>query len=138
MLLFIDMDHFAAVNDVGGHQAGDALLRHFARLLETLVRQPGTVARLGGDEFAVLLPDASAREGRAQADQLCEATSAWEASYQGQRYWLGVSIGMVVLDAQSTMAALLHAADMACYAAKRQGRGRVQEHCEVVENAGTP
>ena len=138
VLLFIDLDHFAAVNDVGGHEAGDALLRHFARLLETLVHQPGSVARLGGDEFAVLLPDASPREGRAQADQLCQAISAWEASHQGQRFWLGVSIGMVVLDAHSTIAALLHAADMACYEAKRQGRGRVQEHCEVVEGVDTP
>jgi len=129
VLLFLDLDHFASVNDLAGHDAGDALLRHFARLLETLVRQPGAVARLGGDEFAVLLPDASAREGRAQADQLCQAISVWEASYQGQRFWLGVSIGMVVLDArQSGIAAMLHAADMACYEAKRRGRGRVHEH----------
>ncbi|MFC7207547.1 diguanylate cyclase domain-containing protein [Comamonas endophytica] len=133
VLLFLDLDHFASVNDMAGHDAGDALLRHFARLLETLVPPPGSVARLGGDEFAVLLPDASAREGRAQAEQLCAAVSAWEASYHGQRFWLGVSIGLVVLDAQSSVGALLHAADMACYEAKRQGRGGVHEHCEVVE-----
>ncbi len=129
VLLFLDLDHFASVNAMAGHDAGDAVLRHFARLLETLVRQPGWAARLGGDEFAVLLPDATPRQGRVQADQLCEAIGAWEASYQGQRFWLGVSIGMVVLDArQQSVAAVLHAADMACYEAKRQGRGRVQEH----------
>ncbi|MET1114796.1 MAG: diguanylate cyclase [Comamonas sp.] len=138
VLLFLDLDHFASVNDMAGHDAGDALLRHFARLLETLVRAPGSVARLGGDEFAVLLPDASAREGRAQADQLCEAISAWEASYEGQRFWLGVSIGLVQLDARAGLTALLHAADMACYEAKRQGRGRVHQHCEVVEDVVAP
>lgn len=133
VLLFLDLDHFASVNDLAGHDAGDALLRHFARLLETMVRQPGMVARLGGDEFAVLLPDASVREGLAQADQLCQATSAWEASYQGQRFWLGVSIGMVVLDArQANISAMLHAADMACYEAKRQGRGRVHQHSKAL------
>lgn len=140
VLLFLDLDHFASVNDVAGHDAGDALLRHFARLLESLVPPPAAAARLGGDEFAVLLPEASAREGRAQADQLCAAIGAWEASYQGQRFWLGASIGMVVLDAQSSIAAMLHAADMACYEAKRQGRGRVQvqEHCEIAENVVAP
>ncbi|WP_159911029.1 diguanylate cyclase [Pantoea sp. 18069] len=138
VLLFLDLDHFASVNDLAGHDAGDTLLRHFARLLETLVRHPGSVARLGGDEFAVLLPDASAREGRVQADQLCQAISAWEASYQGQRFWLGVSIGMVVLDAQRNIAAMLHAADMACYEAKRQGRGRVHEHSEALAENVAP
>jgi len=139
VLLFLDLDHFASVNDLAGHDAGDALLRHFARLLETMVRQPGMVARLGGDEFAVLLPDASVREGLAQADQLCQATSAWEASYQGQRFWLGVSIGMVVLDArQANIAAVLHAADMACYEAKRQGRGRVHQHSKALAENVAP
>ncbi|QKV52301.1 sensor domain-containing diguanylate cyclase [Comamonas antarctica] len=140
VLLFLDLDHFASVNDVAGHDAGDALLRHFARLLETLVPAPGVAARLGGDEFAVLLPESSLREGRAHASQLCEAVGAWEASYQGQRFWLGVSIGLVVLDAQSSIAAMLHAADMACYEAKRQGRGRVQvqERCEIAENGAGP
>lgn len=129
VLLFLDLDHFATINQIAGHDAGDAILRHFARLLETLVRPPGWVARLGGDEFAVLLPDATPRAARLQAEQLCEAVNAWEASYEGQRFWLGVSIGMVVLDAQHTsVAAVLHAADMACYAAKRQGRARVQAH----------
>ncbi|MOA00620.1 putative diguanylate cyclase YegE [compost metagenome] len=139
VLLFLDLDHFASVNAMAGHDAGDAVLRHFARLLETLVRQPGWVARLGGDEFAVLLPDATPRQGRTLADQLCEASSAWEASYQGQRFWLGVSIGMVVLNArQPNVAAVLHAADMACYEAKRQGRGRVQEHSAALAEAEGP
>ena len=140
VLLFLDLDHFSVINDTAGHEAGDAVLRHFARLLETLVASAGGVARLGGDEFAVLLPDATPREGRLLADQLCEATHAWEASYLGQRFWLGASIGMVVLDAQqhSSVAAMLHAADMACYEAKRQGRGRVQEHAPAfAENADT-
>ncbi|MCT9809857.1 diguanylate cyclase [Acidovorax sp. Be4] len=139
VLLFLDLDHFASVNAMAGHDAGDAVLRHFARLLETLVRQPGWVARLGGDEFAVLLPEATQRQGRTLADQLCEAISAWEASYQGQRFWLGVSIGMVVLNArQPSVAAVLHAADMACYDAKRQGRGRVQEHSAALVEAENP
>lgn len=139
VLLFLDLDHFASVNAMAGHDAGDAVLRHFARLLETLVRQPGWVARLGGDEFAVLLPDATPRQGRALADQLCEAIGAWEASYQGQRFWLGVSIGMVVLNArQHSVAAVLHAADMACYEAKRQGRGRVQEHSAALAETENP
>lgn len=126
MVLFLDLDHFTVINDVAGHDAGDDVLRHVARVLEAQVRQAGWAARLGGDEFAVVLPGCTAGHGLAVAEQLRVAVQAWEPVYQGRSFTLGVSIGMVVLEeGLHDVASVLHAADMACYDAKRAGRNRV-------------
>jgi len=126
-LLFLDLDYFTVVNDVAGHDAGDDVLRHVARLLESQVRQIGWAARLGGDEFAVVLPGCSLRRGQAVAEQLRAAVQAWQPSYQGRSFTLGVSIGLVMLDARwPDVPSVLYAADMACYDAKRAGRNRVE------------
>lgn len=127
VLMFLDLDHFAVVNDLAGHAAGDDVLRHLARLLESEVRQMGWAARLGGDEFAVVLPGATTARGQAVAEQLRAAVQAWEPSYGGRSFTLGLSIGLVPLPTGlRDVAPLLHAADMACYAAKRAGRNRVE------------
>ena len=127
VVLFLDLDHFTVVNDIAGHDAGDDVLRHVARLLETQVRQIGWAARLGGDEFAVVLPGCALARGQAVAEQLRASVQAWQPSYQGRSFTLGVSIGLVVLDASlQDVPSVLYAADMACYDAKRAGRNRVE------------
>lgn len=127
VVLFLDLDHFTVVNDIAGHDAGDDVLRHVARLLASHVRQIGWAARLGGDEFAVVLPGCALARGQAVAEQLRAAVHAWEPSYQGRSFTLGVSIGLVVLDASlQDVPSVLYAADMACYDAKRAGRNRVE------------
>ena len=126
VLLFLDLDHLTVVNDVAGHDAGDDVLRHLARLIEAEVRQIGWAARLGGAEFAVVLPGSVLARGVEVAEQLRAAVQAWEPSYHGRSFTLGVSIGLVALDAgPQDAAAVLYAADMACYDAKRAGRNRV-------------
>ena len=126
VVLFLDLDHFTVINDIAGHDAGDDVLRHVARVLEAQVRQAGWAARLGGDEFAVVLPGCSSTHGLAVAEQLRAAVQAWEPVYQGRSFTLGVSIGMVVLEpGLHDVASVLHAADMACYDAKRAGRNQV-------------
>lgn len=127
VILFLDLDHFAHVNQQGGHAAGDEVLCHMARLIESVVRPLGWVARLGGDEFAVLLAGIPPEQGMLFAQSLCMAVQDWEGSHGGQRYLMGASVGMVVLDArQHTVSSALRGADMACYAAKRKGRNRVE------------
>lgn len=125
VLLYLDVDHFTVINDAAGHHAGDDVLRHLARLLQAQVRQSGWVARLGGDEFAVVLPACTRARGSAMAQQLCDAVRAWEPVYHGRSFTLGLSVGLVPLEGVSDVVALLHAADMACYEAKRAGRGRL-------------
>lgn len=75
----------------------------------------------------MVLPGCPPGRGLAIAQQLCAAVRAWEPSYQGRSYTLGVSIGLVPLDSGVyDVNAVLHAADMACYEAKRAGRDRVE------------
>ncbi len=138
VVLFMDLDHFTVVNDIAGHDAGDDVLRHVARLLESQVRQIGWAARLGGDEFAVVLPGCALPRGQAVAEQLRASVQAWEPSYQGRSFTLGVSIGLVVLDASlQDVPSVLYAADMACYDAKRAGRNRVEtRHANQVVVSG--
>ena len=138
VVMYLDLDHFTVVNDIAGHTAGDDVLEHVARLLEAQVRQAGWVARLGGDEFVVVLPNCSAAHGLAVAEQLRAAVRAWEPVYGGRSFTLGVSIGLVPLTAQlRDVAAVLHAADMACYEAKRAGRNCVVMPVDRPEPAAT-
>ncbi|MBS0508360.1 MAG: GGDEF domain-containing protein, partial [Proteobacteria bacterium] len=127
VLLFMDVDHFTVVNDLAGRVVADDVLRRLARLLEAEVQHSGWAARLGGDEFAVLLPASSLANGQAVAERLRATVQAWEPAYQGRGFTLGLSIGLVPLvPGLRNAAAVLHAADMACYEAQRAGRNRVQ------------
>ena len=127
VVLFLDLDHFNLVNDVAGHDAGDDVLLHVAGLVQAQVRHMGWAARLGGDQFVVVLPGCPLAHGLAVAEQLRTAVHDWQPAYQGRSFALGVSIGVVVLDGagQHEVPAVLHAADMACYEAKRAGRNQV-------------
>ncbi|WOO33820.1 sensor domain-containing diguanylate cyclase [Diaphorobacter limosus] len=126
VLLFMDVDHFTVVNDLAGRAVADDVLRRLARLLEAEVQRSGWAARLGGDEFAVLLPASSLANGQAVAERLRATVRAWEPAYQGRSFTLGLSIGLVPLaPGLRDAAAVLHAADMACYEAQCAGRNRV-------------
>jgi diguanylate cyclase len=128
-VLFIDLDRFKAVNDSAGHAAGDAVLVAVARVLEEQVRHADTVARMGGDEFAVLLT-ACNRDGAAGvAEKMRAAVEALRVNWAGAALSVGASIGVVELEASlPDTAAVLAAADAACYAAKHAGRNGVRMH----------
>lgn len=128
VLLFLDLDHLTLVNEVAGHGAGDDVLRHVARLIDSQVRHSGWAARLGGDKFGVVLPRCSLARGQAVAEQLRAAVQGLEAAYHGHGFTLSVSIGLVPLAEAHwhDLRTVLHAADMACYEAKRAGRNCVR------------
>jgi diguanylate cyclase (GGDEF)-like protein/PAS domain S-box-containing protein len=129
VVLFLDLDHFTGLNALAGHDAGDDALRHVARLIEAQVRHLGYVGRLGGDEFGVLLPGCTPTRGQAVAEHLCAGLRAWTPQYGGHSFTMAASVGMVVLrPGLDTVGDVLHAADMACYEAKRSGRNRVAWH----------
>ncbi|TYP84598.1 putative bifunctional diguanylate cyclase/phosphodiesterase [Blastococcus xanthinilyticus] len=124
-VVYIDLDGFKAVNDSLGHQAGDLLLQQVARRLATTVRAGDTLARLGGDEFAVLLE---------QVDDVAEVTAAGDRMLAELRRPVRIgrqsvtvsgSVGIAVSDADATGDSLVRDADIAMYAAKTSGRGRV-------------
>ncbi|MCC6633387.1 MAG: EAL domain-containing protein [Gammaproteobacteria bacterium] len=126
MLCFLDLDHFKAVNDSSGHQAGDSLLREVAKVMRQAVRDSDTVARLGGDEFGLLLMGCPLQKGRQIADDLARTMSEHRFVWKDRIHTIGTSIGLVELARDSgSVEETLAAADSACYVAKKQGPGKV-------------
>ena len=126
-VLYLDLDQFKLVNDTCGHAAGDELLRQIAVILRPRLREGDTLSRLGGDEFGVLLEHCAAAPALNIAQMLRTAVADFRFVWKDRAFNVGVSVGIVnVSDASQTLAAVLSAADAACYMAKDKGRNRVQ------------
>ena len=126
VLCFIDLDYFKTVNDVGGHAAGDALLCEVSELILQGVRAQDLVCRVGGDEFAIILRACSADDARRLVEGLCEAIAALCFNWESRCFKVSASFGMAIInDTVPDTAAVLKAADAACYTAKRDGRNKV-------------
>jgi diguanylate cyclase (GGDEF)-like protein/PAS domain S-box-containing protein len=127
VLLYLDLDQFKLVNDTCGHTAGDLLLKQITGVLQSRIRSGDTLARLGGDEFGILLQNCSLDQALRVAEVLRQAIRDFRFSSQGAVLTVGVSIGIVEITGETpTVANAMSAADVACYAAKDQGRNRVQ------------
>jgi len=125
-LAFLDLDRFKIVNDRCGHAAGDQVLADIAHVLTSKLRERDLLARVGGDEFAVILYDCTLARARAVMNKLRDAVDAYVFEAEGQTFRVGVSIGLAPIDLlTSSSAAVLAAADAACYAAKAAGRNTV-------------
>jgi diguanylate cyclase (GGDEF)-like protein len=122
-VLLIDVDHFKAVNDTLGHEAGDRVLCLVADALAGACRHTDVIGRHGGEEFCVLCPDTSLAEAQALGDRLIAAVAA-VVRPDGIARPLSISIGIAVSTAGSSWDAMLHSADQALYAAKAAGRGQ--------------
>lgn len=126
VLLYMDLDQFKLINDNCGHTAGDQMLRQLTGLLGQSLRKADTLARLGGDEFAALLPYCDLEVGRRIAENLRVLVRDFRFHWEGRSFSVGVSIGMVQLDAgMLCISDALAAADSACYIAKEKGRDQV-------------
>jgi diguanylate cyclase (GGDEF)-like protein/PAS domain S-box-containing protein len=127
-LLFVDLDDFKVVNDSLGHAAGDALLTAVAARLRGCLRSADTAARLGGDEFALLLEEVvDPAEGERVAARVLD-TMRRPFSLHGEPVHVNVSVGLVVAGAGSlSVDELLRRADFAMYAAKRNGKSRMEQ-----------
>ncbi|MHC8332525.1 putative bifunctional diguanylate cyclase/phosphodiesterase [Pseudomonas sp. LB3P25] len=123
-LLLIDLDRFKDVNDTLGHHYGDSLLDQIGKRLISEAREIDTVARLGGDEFAILLPSVEGLEGALKAAQRLHTAITASFEIDGIELDVEASFGVVVSglhgDDPST---LMQRADIAMYAAKKQGKG---------------
>lgn len=126
-LLMVDADHFKNVNDTYGHDAGDTALCMLAEILETTFREVDVVARFGGEEFVVLLPDTPRREACRAAQRLLETVRAKTIRCGDNVFSMTVSLGVTTGEGGAeSMDSLLKLADIALYAAKKNGRDRLE------------
>jgi two-component system, cell cycle response regulator len=124
-LLLLDLDRFKSINDQLGHRAGDAVLVHVTRLIETAVRTEDILARFGGEELAVLCRDTEGAQAAVLAERLRSLIDKTPCPHDGQAISVTVSIGLASLRGDNeTPADLLERADQALYAAKAGGRNR--------------
>jgi two-component system cell cycle response regulator len=132
-LIMIDLDHFKAVNDRHGHQAGDAVLREAAALMRQSIRDPDICARYGGEEFAVILPKTHMSGALAVAERIWRALGQKEyevpvsaAAAEG-KVKVTASVGLAFYPAKdiSSGELLLRFADQALYQAKKAGRNTI-------------
>ncbi|WP_313739039.1 EAL domain-containing protein [Pseudomonas sp.] len=122
-VLMLDLDNFKPVNDSLGHAAGDAVLIELAARLGRIVRDCDLVARLGGDEFVIVLVRPGERGELERFAERVIATLQRPIDHEGHRLQVGVSLGIVLSkEHPGTSSELIHCADVALYAAKRDGK----------------
>jgi len=125
-VLMLDADHFKKVNDMHGHAAGDAVLKHIVRICLGALRRNDFIGRLGGEEFAIVLPETTLIGAMATAERLRQSVEVSHISTEGKIITVTVSIGIATLEpSDRDMETLLDRADKALYQAKKEGRNRV-------------
>jgi diguanylate cyclase (GGDEF)-like protein/PAS domain S-box-containing protein len=136
-ILLLDLNHFKQINDMFGHDAGDAVLVEIARRLRTATRETDTVARWGGDEFTVILNDVRKRKGVVQA--VDRIMAAFNAPVMLRDRELAVTaaggIALFPTDAERPDDLMQHA-DQAMYAAKGQGENICAFFGGVIKKGG--
>ena len=125
-VLVCDIDRFKSVNDTWGHDAGDAVIAAFARLLSGRVRSTDLALRWGGEEFVVGLPGASREVALGVAEEVRARLAQEEIAIgDGRTLRVTCSVGLAALHAGEGLADAIRRADEALYEAKRTGRDRV-------------
>lgn len=127
-VLVMDIDHFKAVNDGFGHDAGDEVLREFAVRLATNVRAIDLPCRLGGEEFVVVMPGASLQDASIVADRIRRDVGSMPFPIMGGAESLTITVSVGVAASGGTgdnPDALLKRADEGVYEAKSRGRNQV-------------
>lgn len=131
-VMMIDVDHFKTVNDRFGHQVGDEVLKHVAKIIETTIRADDYFGRYGGEEFCILLPSTAKDEAYAMGERLRQIYADTSYLFDGQHIHSTISIGIAdSADVGTEFKTLVQAADKALYEAKQAGRNLVMQHASV-------
>ncbi|MFH0963698.1 MAG: diguanylate cyclase [Planctomycetota bacterium] len=132
-LILCDLDNFKAVNDTYGHLVGDEVLAMVGQILKEGTRRSDVCARYGGEEFAIAAPGETAQECAQLAERLREQIRKADWAGLGEDLAVTASFGVAEFDAarmEQSVAALVAAADLALYAAKRAGKNQTAVHGE--------
>ncbi|MDT8999384.1 diguanylate cyclase [Paucibacter sp. APW11] len=123
-VVLLDLDHFKRINDSLGHEAGDQVIRDFARRLQQSSRRADGCGRYGGEEFMLLLCDVSAAEAQSIVERLLAQTRSARPLPQRPDFAYSSSAGLCMARPGDSIEQVCHRADMALYAAKAAGRDR--------------
>jgi diguanylate cyclase (GGDEF)-like protein len=122
----IDIDHFKAINDAHGHEAGDTVLAHFARSCRERVRGQDHLGRTGGEEFLLLLPEVRIDHAVRIIDRVRDGLPPAVLEHNGRELPCTFSAGVTEALPDDDRSSILRRADRALYAAKEEGRNRTR------------
>lgn len=128
-IVAFDIDHFKAVNDRFGHEAGDLVLQSFAARLRTNIRPQDIACRPGGEEFLLIMPDTREELAEIGAERIREAIAAEPFFLEREKEDIKVTVsaGIATYNGEEGLLAdFLHLADQALYRAKQNGRNRIE------------
>lgn len=125
-VVFFDLDYFKSVNDTYGHDAGDAVLIAFAKILKQEARSVDIVGRYGGEEFVAVLGETDLQGGVAFANKVRIKVESARMMYKESRIGLTVSCGVSERKTHFSLQHTVKSADEALYKAKQNGRNRVE------------
>jgi len=125
-VVMFDIDHFKKVNDTYGHEAGDAILAGFAKILKKESRTVDIVGRFGGEEFLALLSETDLQGGVIFAEKVRKHVQKTRFVYKGERIKITVSAGVSQRSDHISLEATINSADEYLYKAKNEGRNRVE------------
>ncbi len=114
-LAYIDLDNFKHINDVHGHAAGDAVLKHVVDLVLDSVRQSDLMGRIGGDEFGIVLMQTGVENALKKVHSIIDTLRARPVSFEGKTIMLSASVGVSSVDEAEDVASAMVRADLAMY-----------------------
>jgi diguanylate cyclase (GGDEF)-like protein len=127
----LDIDHFKLINDVHGHQAGDAAIRHVALHASSCLRNGDVFGRIGGEEFSALLPNTDESEAWKVSERIRQVIERTPLDHHGDQIQITVSIGLMSGPLTGdNIETLMQCADKVMYRAKSSGRNRSLAHTD--------
>ncbi len=124
-IIFIDIDNFKKVNDTYGHDEGDKVLKHTAKILGESLRKNDIFARWGGEEFVVALYGADKNTSVKVAEKICNRCADTEVHIGNERKKVTMSVGIVSHYDEDNIHQMIEKADQAMYEAKEKGKNQV-------------
>ena len=131
----VDVDDFKRINDSGGHQVGDLILKKLASFFKTSLQAEDFIVRFGGDEFAFALSAPSLHKAQGRLERLCKeiAKPTYNCPVNGKEFYLkiSISVGLSLYRVGDTLESLVRRADEALYLAKKGGKNRVVTEAQL-------
>lgn len=130
-VIFLDIDHFKAINDTHGHSVGDEALIHFSEVCAHELRESDIFGRIGGEEFAAILPQTPLDSALEVANRICNKVQESPLVVDGVTIKMTVSIGVSTMNGHPVFDKILEQADEALFMAKEGGRNRVYAYSQM-------